>query len=66
MIYQVVNDVVLTINQAMGPVEKGVTKIQEKFHSRSSSSEGKEEESELNVEEHVEENPSGIQNSANV
>ncbi|XP_044463167.1 protein LAZ1 homolog 2 [Mangifera indica] len=63
---RVVNDVVLTINQAMGPVEKGVTKIQKKFHSRSSSSEGKEEETELNVEEHVEENPSGIQNSANV
>ncbi|KAG2257502.1 hypothetical protein Bca52824_076796 [Brassica carinata] len=27
----VVKDVVLTINQAMGPVEKGVTKIQEKL-----------------------------------
>ncbi|KAK2645191.1 hypothetical protein Ddye_020386 [Dipteronia dyeriana] len=31
----VVKDVVLTINQAMGPVEKGVTKIQEKFHQKS-------------------------------
>ncbi|KAL0651986.1 hypothetical protein Bca4012_094677 [Brassica carinata] len=36
----VVKDVVLTINQAMGPVEKGVTKIQEKLLD----SDGKEEE----------------------
>lgn len=38
---QVVKDVVLTINQAMGPVEKGVTKIQERFHRQSVSSDGK-------------------------
>ncbi|KAK1550941.1 hypothetical protein Q3G72_027329 [Acer saccharum] len=50
----VVKDVVLTINQAMGPVEKGVTKIQEKFHQKSSSSDDKEEVTELEVEEHVE------------
>ena len=29
---QVVKDVVLTINQAIEPVEKGMTKIQETFH----------------------------------
>ncbi|KAK4853442.1 hypothetical protein QYF36_009292 [Acer negundo] len=46
----VVKDVVLTINQAMGPVEKGVTKIQEKFHQKSSGS----DDTELEVEEHVE------------
>ncbi|KAK1550485.1 hypothetical protein Q3G72_019943 [Acer saccharum] len=50
----VVKDVVLTINQAMGPVEKGVTKIQEKFHQKSSGSDDKEEVTELEVEEHVE------------
>ncbi|PON66010.1 Lazarus [Parasponia andersonii] len=55
--HHVVRDVVLTINQAMGPVEKGVTKIQETFHHRSVDSDEKEEESsELKVEEHVEEN----------
>ncbi|CAI0448143.1 unnamed protein product [Linum tenue] len=47
----VVKDVVLTINQAMGPVEKGVTKIHEKFHRRSTSSGLEtEEESEIEVE----------------
>ncbi|KAM6599946.1 hypothetical protein CsatA_019555 [Cannabis sativa] len=51
---EVVSDVVLTINQAMGPVEKGVTKIQETFHHRSDDS-GEEEETELKIEEHVEE-----------
>ncbi|XP_019196365.1 PREDICTED: protein LAZ1 homolog 2 [Ipomoea nil] len=35
---QVVEDVVLTINQAIGPVEKGMTKIQEKIHQISESS----------------------------
>lgn len=42
---QVVEDVVLTINQAIEPVEKGVTKIQESFHqiSVSSMSDGKKE-----------------------
>ncbi|XP_030510766.2 protein LAZ1 homolog 2 isoform X1 [Cannabis sativa] len=52
--HHVVSDVVLTINQAMGPVEKGVTKIQETFHHRSDDS-GEEEETELKIEEHVEE-----------
>ncbi|XP_006452828.2 protein LAZ1 homolog 2 [Citrus clementina] len=47
----VVKDVVLTINQAMGPVEKGVTKIQERFHRQSVSSDDKGEGSELEVEE---------------
>ncbi|GAV64774.1 Solute_trans_a domain-containing protein, partial [Cephalotus follicularis] len=42
----VVKDVVLTINQAMGPVEKGVTKIQETFYQKSD----KEREPELLVE----------------
>ncbi|CAG7869786.1 unnamed protein product, partial [Brassica rapa] len=47
----VVKDVVLTINQAMGPVEKGVTKIQEKLLD----SDGKEEEkAEVTVESSVE------------
>lgn len=48
---QVVKDVVLTINQAMGPVEKGVTKIQERFHCQSVNSDDKGEGSELEVEE---------------
>ncbi|XP_041009181.1 protein LAZ1 homolog 2 isoform X2 [Juglans microcarpa x Juglans regia] len=52
----VVKDVVLTINQAIGPVEKGVTKIQETFHRKSVSSDGQEEESELKVEQHVDNN----------
>ncbi|KAL5768484.1 hypothetical protein ACOSP7_015032 [Xanthoceras sorbifolium] len=64
----VVKDVVLTINQAMGPVvgpmEKGVTKIQEKFHHKSISLDEKEEETtELEVEEHVEENFAGSDES---
>lgn len=52
----VVNDVVLTINQAIGPVEKGVTKIHEKFHHKSKGPSDEEEESEFEVEEHVEGN----------
>ncbi|KAJ0029977.1 hypothetical protein Pint_13528 [Pistacia integerrima] len=63
---RVVEDVVLTINQAMGPVEKGVTKIQEKLHSKSLSSDDKEGEWEFKVEEHVEENLTGTKNSARV
>ncbi|KAG7592704.1 Organic solute transporter subunit alpha/Transmembrane protein 184 [Arabidopsis thaliana x Arabidopsis arenosa] len=39
----VVKDVVLTINQAMGPVEKGVTKIQDTIHQKLLDSDGKEE-----------------------
>ncbi|KAI5674232.1 hypothetical protein M9H77_14596 [Catharanthus roseus] len=50
---KVVKDVVLTINQAIEPVEKGVTKIQETFHEISvSSGENKEEETQVKVEEH--------------
>ncbi|XP_039043180.1 protein LAZ1 homolog 2 [Hibiscus syriacus] len=50
---RVVEDVVLTINQAIGPVEKGVTKIQETFHMKTDSDEDHVE-SKLDVEEHVE------------
>lgn len=39
----VVKDVVLTINQAIGPVEKGVTKIQDTIHQKLLDSDGKEE-----------------------
>ncbi|XP_065849451.1 protein LAZ1 homolog 2 [Euphorbia lathyris] len=53
---RVVNDVFLTINQAMGPVEKGVTKIQETFHWRSASSDEKED---LDKVEFVEDKFSG-------
>ncbi|KAL6224280.1 hypothetical protein ACLB2K_003135 [Fragaria x ananassa] len=53
--HHVVKDVVLTINQAMGPVEKGVTKgvtkIQETFHQRSDDQDDK---SEVSVEETIE------------
>ncbi|XP_010520531.1 PREDICTED: protein LAZ1 homolog 2 isoform X2 [Tarenaya hassleriana] len=48
--HHVVKDVVLTINQAMGPVEKGMTKIQETIHQRLTDSDGKEE-TEVAVEE---------------
>ncbi|GLT98804.1 hypothetical protein SLE2022_162840 [Rubroshorea leprosula] len=48
----VVEDVKLTINQAIGPVEKGVTKIQEKIHHRMDSDKNKKE-SELEVEQLV-------------
>ncbi|KAM5547174.1 protein LAZ1 [Rosa sericea] len=53
--HHVVKDVVLTINQAIGPVEKGVTKgvtkIQETFHQRSDEQDDK---SEVSVEESIE------------
>lgn len=52
----VVKDVVLTINQAMGPVEKGVTKIQDTIHQKLLDSEGKEEESQVTVETLVAQN----------
>lgn len=42
----------LTINQAIGPVEKGMVKIQETFHHKSDSK-GQEDELELQVEERV-------------
>lgn len=49
---KVVKDVVLTINQAIEPVEKGMTKIQERFHEITVSSGENEEEPEVKVEEH--------------
>ncbi|CAL5375557.1 unnamed protein product [Camellia sinensis] len=49
----VVKDVVLTINQAFEPVEKGMTKIQETFHQISVGSDDEKEEREVKVEEHV-------------
>jgi len=51
---QVVKDVVLTINQAIGPVEKGVTKIQQTFHHKMVvSSSSSEEESDIQIEKDV-------------
>ncbi|XP_065617540.1 protein LAZ1 homolog 2 [Quercus suber] len=52
----VVQDVVLTINQAIGPVEKGVTKIQETFYHKSEAEDSDDQEEK--VEQHVEENHS--------
>lgn len=51
----VVKDVALTISQAIGPVEKGVGKIQEKFH-HVSLKPGDKKEPQVAVEEHVTEN----------
>ncbi|KAJ4958621.1 hypothetical protein NE237_025732 [Protea cynaroides] len=51
----VIKDVALTINQAIEPVEKGVTKIQETFHHISKGPDDKEQDSEEEVE-YVEEN----------
>lgn len=64
---QVVQDVVLTINQAIGPVEKGVTKIQETFYHKSEAedSDDQEEKVELKVEQHVEENHSESETHVN-
>lgn len=54
---QVVKDVALTINQAIGPVEKGVTKIQKTFHKKTVvSSDDEEEESDIEIETNVTEN----------
>lgn len=50
---QVVEDVVLTINQAIEPVHEGMTKIQETFHQISVSGDNKDE-PEVKVEEHEE------------
>ncbi|KAL2532684.1 Protein LAZ12 [Abeliophyllum distichum] len=50
---KVVKDVVLTINQAIEPVQEGVTKIQETFHQISVSGNDKDE-PEAKVEEHEE------------
>ncbi|XP_043706009.1 protein LAZ1 homolog 2 [Telopea speciosissima] len=51
----VIKDVVLTINQAIEPMEKGVTKIQDKLHLSSTGSDSKEKDSKAEVE-HVQEN----------
>ncbi|KAK7328765.1 hypothetical protein VNO77_22884 [Canavalia gladiata] len=57
---RVVKDVVLTINQAIGPVEKGVTRIQQTFHQKTvASSDEEEEESDIQVEKDVTENLTG-------
>lgn len=53
-----VEDVKLTINQAIEPVEKGVTKIQESFHQITVGSDDKQE-SDLEIEEHVEDDEPG-------
>ncbi|XP_074280795.1 protein LAZ1 homolog 2 [Silene latifolia] len=55
---QVVEDVKLTINQAMKPVEKGVTKIQESFHHITVGSDDKKG-SEVETEECIEEDDQG-------
>ncbi|XP_022937732.1 protein LAZ1 homolog 2 [Cucurbita moschata] len=54
---RVVKDVVLTINQAIGPVEKGVAMIQGTLHQTTVGSD--EEESDVEVEEYVQENLAG-------
>lgn len=52
----VVKDVVLTITQAIEPVEKGVTKIQETFHHISLGSGDKKEAPRIEADKHVKEN----------
>nr|XP_010937321.1 protein LAZ1 homolog 2 isoform X5 [Elaeis guineensis] len=54
----VVKDVALTISQAIEPVEKGVTKIQETFHHISFGSD-KEKEHKVEVDEYITENVVG-------
>lgn len=49
---QVVEDVVLTINQAIEPVHEGMTKIQEQIHKITVSGNGKEEKGVKVLEEH--------------
>ncbi|XP_027338365.1 protein LAZ1 homolog 2 [Abrus precatorius] len=57
---RVVKDVVLTINQAIGPVEKGVTRIQQTLHHKTEvSSDNEQEESDIQVEKDVTENLTG-------
>lgn len=64
---QVVKDVVLTINQAIGPMEKGVMKIQKTFHQKSVvSSDSEEEESDVTVETEFTTNPAGKDNEIDV
>ncbi|KAK1263893.1 hypothetical protein QJS04_geneDACA013514 [Acorus gramineus] len=52
----VVKDVVLTITQAIEPMEKGVTKMQETFHQINVGPEDEEGEPKVEVEQHIEEN----------
>nr|XP_027188805.1 protein LAZ1 homolog 2 isoform X2 [Cicer arietinum] len=60
---RVVKDVVLTINQAIEPVEKGVTKIQQTFHHKTVvSSDDEEEETDVAIETNVTENLTGKEN----
>ncbi|KAK7304011.1 hypothetical protein RJT34_14992 [Clitoria ternatea] len=64
---RVVKDVVLTINQAIGPVEKGVTKIQETFHHKEVvSSDEEEEQTDIQVEKDATESFSGKGNGIGV
>lgn len=51
--WQVVKDVVLTVNQAIEPVEKGVTKIRDRLHPVSAKSD-EDITSNVDLEEHVE------------
>ncbi|XP_030943484.1 protein LAZ1 homolog 2 [Quercus lobata] len=62
-VQHVVQDVVLTINQAIGPVEKGVTKIQETFYHKSEAEDSDDQEEK--VEQHVEENHSESETHVN-
>ncbi|XP_057507086.1 protein LAZ1 homolog 2 isoform X3 [Actinidia eriantha] len=55
----VVKDVVLTINQAIEPVEKGMTKIQETFHHISEASDDDKKEQEVEVEKRVDQSLTG-------
>lgn len=61
---KVVKDVVLTISQAMGPMEQGVMKIQQTFQRKSDASE--EAESVVEVETEVTGNQTGDENNIDV
>ncbi|KAK7411844.1 hypothetical protein VNO78_03287 [Psophocarpus tetragonolobus] len=50
---RVVKDVALTINQAIGPVEKGVTRIQQTFHNKTVVSSDDEKEADIQVEKDI-------------
>lgn len=61
---KVVKDVVLTISQAIGPMEQGVMKIQQTFQRKSDASE--EAESVVEVETEVTGNQTGDENNIDV
>ncbi|PKI43508.1 protein LAZ1 homolog 2 [Punica granatum] len=61
----VVKDVVLTINQAIEPVEKGVTKIQETFHHKTVETEDGDEE-EVEATELVRQDSKGSETVVNI